>query len=133
LHRNKYSTKSFQTITRDLSSDLQSPGGNKSVLKTPSSSLSSITKKRVLFVDQENELASQKNHVTENSMTKSLPWNASTIVATSGLHQSAETMAVKPLPSWDFSPLTSSNKSVKSSSQSSTRNSDSDSDWGPSR
>jgi hypothetical protein len=127
----------LQAITRDLSSDHGSPGGNKGVLKTPSSSLGSITKKRVLFVDQENELDSQKNQENEKSMTKSLPWNASKIVATSGFRHSTETMAVKPKPlsSWDSSPLTSSNKSVKFSNESSTRNSDSDSDsdWGPSR
>ncbi|XP_023705061.1 uncharacterized protein LOC111863203 isoform X2 [Cryptotermes secundus] len=119
-----------QTIIKDLSSDLESPGGNRSVLKTPSSSLGSITKKRVLFVDQENELASQKNQETEDSMTKSSSWNASKIVATSELHQSAETTAVKLLSSWDSSPLTGLKRSVTSSNQSSTRNSDSDSDWG---
>jgi hypothetical protein len=57
----------FQAATRDLSSDQESPRANKSVLKSPlSSSLGSITKKRVLFVDQENELE-------EDSRTKRLP------------------------------------------------------------
>jgi hypothetical protein len=70
--------ESFQVATGYLSSDQESPKANKSALKSPlSSSLSSITKKRVLFVDQENELA--------DNMTKQLPWYVSKIVATTRL------------------------------------------------
>jgi hypothetical protein len=122
-----------QAATKDLSSDQESPRGNKSVLKTSlSSSLGSITKKRVLFVDQENELASQKSQETDNR-TENLPQNMSEVVATSRLPQSAETVAVKSQSSWDSSPLRSPNKPVKFANQSnSRRNSDSDSDskWG---
>ncbi|XP_021916762.1 myosin heavy chain, non-muscle-like isoform X3 [Zootermopsis nevadensis] len=72
-HSEKKPFSSLGVITRDLSSDEESPRANKSVLKSPlSSSLGSITKKRVLFVDQENEMA-------DNSRTKRLPWTPDNI------------------------------------------------------
>jgi hypothetical protein len=76
LETSKAVRESFQVATRDLSSDQESPRANKSALKSPlSTSLGSITKKKVLFVDQENELA-------DNSRTKRLPWYVSKEVAT---------------------------------------------------
>ena len=124
----------FQAATRDFSSNQESPKGNKSALTTrSSSSISSITKKRVLFLDQENELASHQVQGTDNSQTSNLAWNASRREATLGVSRSVENLSVDPLSSWDCSPLASPNKSTDLKTQGSTRNSDSDNDWDLSR
>ncbi|PSN33890.1 hypothetical protein C0J52_09559 [Blattella germanica] len=107
---------------QDFFSDHDSPRESKSALKS-SSSMGSLTKKKVLFADQDSDDARQIK-------TLSKPWNVSKVLATTRLSKSSEALAVKPSHSWDSSPVKSPAKSVTFAGRSEGKMSDSDSDWG---
>ncbi|KAJ9591405.1 hypothetical protein L9F63_002011 [Diploptera punctata] len=114
---------------QEFSSDQESPRGSKSALKS-SSSMGSITKKKkVLFADQDLDSNTDSEDNIQTQLTKTLPkpWNIAKVTTVSRFSKSSETIPIKPSIQ---SSLSSPSQNIKPTAQSSSKVSDSDSDWG---